>query len=433
MWSSLCVIVIGGPDVARPVIPPCGFGPTDISDEEWSQQEILDADHAPVVLTEHGIYEVRDVGEAFLRVGSRQGRFGMLPPGSVGATRSIQILPIEVLVEPSDVLAEPGGSYLFFSTVRNATDPSLDWTITPDQVHTVIGLGVGRPNADVTTSANPAELPARLRATSAASGGLRGRPDAPPRYGEALIHTGKFAVVPGSACVPFGQRLQFEIEVEVPPLIFNSLTGAALATADPPVTWSATAGSINAEGLFTAPATEQTVTITATRLGQQETATVWVSNSCTCWYTATVTGMFNGTFAGDRLQTVNGEQGGLAHLYLWPSFSMPENNDLIFISLLTELPVGQLGARPVILGGTLFSSGHFIASNDGSFSMLFEQFEYVADDGIPGSYRLRVSGEGMVDAWNSAEEGSAHLSFQAHGYIDVIVPGGGGGGCFGSQ
>jgi hypothetical protein len=165
-------------------VPPCDFGPTDISDEEWSEAEILDAANAPAELTGHGLYRVRATGEAYLLVRSKNQRFGFR---TISKSEPIVIAPIEIAIDPGETLVEPGAPASFSATVENARNDDLEWSITPAGKHLLTLDGSGTSTVRVTTSGDPDDYPAILRATSTATLGLRGAPGRPDRFTVAVI------------------------------------------------------------------------------------------------------------------------------------------------------------------------------------------------------------------------------------------------------
>lgn len=253
-------------------IPPCDFGPTDITDEEWSKGEFIDAAHAPVVMTSHGTYEAVTTGVAYFLVEPIQEKFG----GKTMIKKSgIKVAPIQVTIDPTSSRGDPGEVAVFTATVEDAMNKDVKWTISPQGGHqfSVTDDGNGVSTITIQTSKNPDDFPATVRVESTSTTGLRGLPDAPPRFAEALLggtHV-NVEITPEYSCVQPNERLSFG--------------ATSFGSDNDTFTWSSSGGRISQDGVFTAPNKAGSYTVKATsNIDPQSFATAEVTvGSCTCW------------------------------------------------------------------------------------------------------------------------------------------------------
>lgn len=253
-------------------IPPCDFGPTDITDEEWSKGEFIDAANASVVMTGHGKYEVVATGIAYFLVEPIQEKFG----GKTIIKKSgINVAPIQVTIAPTSWRGDPGEVAVFTATVEDALNKDVKWTISPQGGHqfTVTDEGNGVSTITIQTSKNPDDFPATVRVESTSKTGLRGLQDAPPRFAEALLG---------------GTHVNVEITPEyscVQPNEMQSFGSTSYGTDNDTITWSSSGGSISQDGVFTAPNEVGIYTVTATSgIDPLSSATAEVTvGTCACW------------------------------------------------------------------------------------------------------------------------------------------------------
>lgn len=238
-------------------IEPRVFGPTDIGAQEWSERYFLGSGSARFMFIDHFSYEAVETGIATLEIITEPGKFGYK---QIKQHRELQMLPIEVTVTPSKVSVTPGETVTFQADVQNANDKRVQWSIEPAGVHTLEVSGDDSDVVSVTTSENPAALPAVLKATSISATGLR-EDGTPERYGTATLSPKEIIVKPERPCVKPDQQQQFTAEYPEP-AIFGQAAGI-LPQQDAKVLWEATAGRITQDGLFTAPGNPGTVTVTA--------------------------------------------------------------------------------------------------------------------------------------------------------------------------
>lgn len=284
LWDSLLTNELFGKEVDRTgvfEVPACDFGPTDISDEEWSEVQILHADQAPVYLVDRHNYRARATGEAILEVKPRGDKFGRRSFNQAGifitAEQVIEVKPIEVEVFPGELTIEPGTSTQIRATVHNANDTGVVWEVHPAGAHrvTVRTDPGGKSVLMIDTSYDEADFPITITAISTSSTGLRAMPDAPRREGHALLRgrsdKKEIVITPGDCCIEPGEQQAFQAAVR--------------NIEDQRVIWTASAGSIDGSGLFTAPNEATTVTVTATSAVDPDlhkSMTVRVGD-CGCW------------------------------------------------------------------------------------------------------------------------------------------------------
>ncbi len=95
--------------------------------------------------------------------------------------------------------------------------------------------------------------------------------------------------------------------------------------ANPPITWTASAGSINSSGFYTAPYASSNVTITATSGSLVGTAAVTVTNSAPAVQTAAAIAPAPVTGATAALSVLGADDAGESNLkYTWSTLVMPQ-------------------------------------------------------------------------------------------------------------
>jgi RHS repeat-associated protein len=147
----------------------------------------------------------------------------------------------DLMILPSSASLAPGARQSFTAQVSGVTNPTVTWSIEEG------AAGGSISTAGLYTAPAASGTYHVLAAATAAGGGtVQGLAtvtvSAGPRVG--------IAVAPAETTIAAGGMQQF--------------TAAVTGAADTGVVWSASAGSIDATGLFAAPATDGTVTITAT-------------------------------------------------------------------------------------------------------------------------------------------------------------------------
>lgn len=347
LWDSQLTNELFGKEIDRTgvfEVPPCEFGPTDISDEEWSEVQILNADQAPVYLVDRYHYRARATGEAILEVKPRGDKFGRRSFNKAGvflaAEQVIEVKPIHVEVSPGELSVEPGTSTQFRATVHDAVDKGVAWEVHPAGAHrvTVRTDPDGKSVLMIDTSYDEADFPVTITAISTSSTGLRASPDAPRREGHALLRSRsdkeEIVITPGDCCVEPGKQQVFQAVVR--------------NIDDQRVIWTASAGSIDGDGMFTAPGESATVTVTATSVADPDLhKSVMVRvGQCECRAEWEI-GSFDVKQSSDtsRMERAGGDGEGRLTKLLFNNKSNGENMQITFLGN-GPLP-GEQGTYPV--------------------------------------------------------------------------------------
>jgi hypothetical protein len=174
--------------------------------------------------------------------------------GCGGGGSSSSGASVAVQISPSSTTLSPGGSKTFTATVTGSTDTSVTWSCdagTIDQAGDYFAPSVvGSYTVTATSAASPS-----VKATA--------------KITVSQTSSVSVAISPTSQTIAIGGQIQFKATVTG-----SSNTG---------VTWSTTLGTIDANGLFTAPNAASTCTITATSVASpsanaKATVTVTASN-----------------------------------------------------------------------------------------------------------------------------------------------------------
>ena len=165
------------------------------------------------------------------------------PSQSGSATVTVQTTPppVSVTVAPASATVSSGGTQQFTATVTNATSRAVSWKATAG---TISATGLFTAPMVSTNTTVIVTATSVVASTKSASATATVQATLPPPV--------SVAVAPASATVSSGSTQQFTATVA------NATSQA--------VSWKATAGTISATGLFTAPvvSTNATVTVTAT-------------------------------------------------------------------------------------------------------------------------------------------------------------------------
>lgn len=252
-------------------IPPCEFGPVDISSPEFHEADFF-LPNRPAAITGDREFEIVDTGKGRLVIRARADKFG-------GATafksEPVAADPIEITIDPPVADGDPGFVAVFTVTVENAHDIGVDVTLEPSGGHEmqIEQIGANIYEITVLTSTERADFPALLRVESTASTGLRAKPDAPARVATARIGSdGGITLNPRMVCLEYGEEFQFEAEVHE----FDNKD----------INWHVSAGTINPSGLFTAPKSDTTLEVRAEAAADPARAAVskvTVAETCRCW------------------------------------------------------------------------------------------------------------------------------------------------------
>jgi hypothetical protein len=230
-------------------VDPIPFGPVDVLAEAWSDISVPLGE--AIEVTTYNVYEPKKVGTATLLIHTTDGEFG---GQRVEAAVEVTVRQLTMQVYPDEVVLEPGEITYFSLSVENS--------LHPDSVDFLPGLEI-QGSADITIepgqSSHPVsytapespdpEHPDLLTFVHTATGGARGG-DAPPRTATVTIRFGGVRITTQPRCVDIDED-PFQIGVEV-----------AGGIQDPVLIWEASAGEIDANGVFTPPDEAQLVTIT---------------------------------------------------------------------------------------------------------------------------------------------------------------------------
>lgn len=262
-----------------------------------------------------------------------------LPAPQAIDTRQISLEYIDIEFEPSVIRVDHDTPEVTVVTMTvtgaNDTNVELPLQLDPD-FGTLVQTGTGENGVYTFDYIKPAgELPsgiATVTATSIAQTGVRADFNNPtPRTANLLISplAQRVDVTPGSACLGAGETKQFQA--------LDPVTGEPVE-----VRWSAGRGSINASGLYTAPAGDGSDTITASTDTSASSAQITVAD-CSCTFTASLSGP--GVSAADSYAAA---QGGLVlslsgSSYDGISFFSDGASTVLIWSFDTPLPFGATG------------------------------------------------------------------------------------------
>lgn len=269
------------------VVPPCDFGGTDISDEEYSRGYFEDHFNAPAEVVKNGVFQVIDVGEATLVVEAIKEKFALK---TISESELVEIKEIEISVTPDWIEADPEEVLNFEVTVENANDPSVEFSLYPEAGHQmkVKRISDGEYIVGVKVSSNEDDFPTMLTAESISETGLRALPDSPPRVAiaDVKLKNAGITVTPGSACVKPGETEQFEATIHHPDY--------------KKVEWKVSEGSITKDGLFTASDAEAGTEVIIEAMAAKNNKVMGVASvligECVCY--GSVTTNPGGTITG---------------------------------------------------------------------------------------------------------------------------------------
>jgi len=303
------------------------FGPVDISEEAFSERELLHGSGQVVALTGHNDYRAVGTGTAHLTVRVRSERFGQQ---SILRTGAIDVLAIAVSVQPGSSTVQPGDTLVFNAEVDNANDRSVHWEVDPVHVHGV-SVVPGPPREPsrlrVTFSENIDHYPVVVTATAMSRGGLRAT-GLPERQGHASANLETVTIKPVDACVETGESRQFTVD-----------WGRHQGPGAPPVPrWSAGRGRIGDSGLYGAPSVPGADSVEGADRsdpGRRATTGVQVLDDCGCRFTLTgAMGRHDGDLAATQLAP------GIFNLG-------SDRPGVATVSVMVGLPVSGPGAYPM--------------------------------------------------------------------------------------
>lgn len=269
-----------------------------------------------------------------------------LPAQIAGHTRSVSLEYIDVTFDPPSLKVEEDDIVLPFtvsitnSRLLAADDP---WIGIPLELEPNIGAvelvestsdGVFQFNYLVPDDGIPPGVIVTVSTEAISESGLRAPGnDPPPRTGSMFITADPVIVdvIPRSVCLSSGESQQYQA--------IHPVFGTPID-----VEWSASSGSINSDGLYTAASNSGSATVTATSVENSEvSASVQVTlGSCTCSWTAAVMG---DPVAADSFF---GDQGGInvslndartAYESVW----VFDNTTSVTVTFSESIPVGGSG------------------------------------------------------------------------------------------
>lgn len=295
--------------------------------------------------------------EAEIEIGTAVDKFGGLP---ISKSQPFPIAPVTIVAEPRQASVDPGEAVEFTITVL-AYDPSISVRAEHGSV-ALEALGEGVWLVRYTAPPTEAGLPDLIVVESESTTGLLANPDR-GRPSIAIPIRGStpwIVVTPQGVCVELGEKEAFQAEV------FN------LETQD--VHWSASAGTITEEGVFTAPDTSGPVDITATSVEDesvQGAASIRVGG-CGCNWTATLSGPVSHTVTNDSQVLTLGVDDAFLNLQLNGPVGQ-HARDILLISPREPIASGATGGYLVTVSGTYAASGHAFVSAEGALQL--DRFE----------------------------------------------------------
>ena len=282
------------------VLGPCRFGPTDVSDVQWSQ-DYYQGQAVQRAGGERGEYRPFQVGTTTITLSTYPGKFGYAQPATYDLVVTVE--PIIVEVVPSMTTLGAGESAELVARVDGAQDERVDWSLDPEGAYR---LDVSADGERATVTAARDDLPvAMVRAQSVADRGHLAT--APPRVGTASVRPRALRLSPLGACIEPGGSLQ--IEVETPDIESGGvvLEGGPDGSGGRDFRWTTTAGRVSADGTFRAPA-GGTGTATVRAIDRSDPA---VAGQVTVRYGTDCESFFTIQASGQGIRT---EQSGPAHI-----------------------------------------------------------------------------------------------------------------------
>jgi hypothetical protein len=228
-------------------------------------------------MTSHNVYEPRASGPTTLSVRTKDGMFG---GAQIAEQAEITVGQIQINILPDDITLSPGQDTMLVVTVVNSAHPD---SIELDPDVSLQGdsrdLLWDRDTHFVLYTAPQEPLPGSVDLVTVrhtAASGARGYSE-DERLDIATIRFAGIDLLPVQGCVAPEQEVQLEWE----------LTGFETA---PELEWTWSAGDVDGNGLFTAPAQEGTVTITVAVVNSPNlTDSIEVSvGDCVCAFTLQV-------------------------------------------------------------------------------------------------------------------------------------------------
>lgn len=265
------------------------FGPTDVSDERWSERSHRSLTGDEVIrFAGHQAFEVVGTGRAEVLVSTREGRFGHR---RIERAQTVEVSVLDVRLDPVGATVEPGGAVELAATVELANYDGLEWSVQPAGAHRLEILprtDGGPQRARLHTSFDTSMFPARVRAHSTSRTGLR-RSGTPPRQALASIRAGGLEIEPRRDCIEPGARENF--------IAYRSSETTRQRVEE--ASWDSARGRIDPGGGYTAPATPGIDRIDVHDPDDHSRTAgidILVASDCACRWS--LTGGF-GTYVGD--------------------------------------------------------------------------------------------------------------------------------------
>lgn len=279
------------------------FGPVDVTDPMWIDARVA-AGVSIEVDEETTVYTPKSEGSSTLSVRTEDGKFG---GHQITASAEVVVTPVAISISPSEIFVAPTDPeniqlVTFTVLVQEAAFPDrvdLDLSEHPQQgsaeirisqkgnTHFVDYLAPEHPDFDQTDLI--------VVVDTATTGALANDPQP---SATATIHFGSITVTPRAGCVELSDTVTFSPDV--------------LGPTDTPIEWTATAGNIDDNGHYTAPATTPpggVATIRATSTQYPELYDeVTIPIGCTCSSSVTLNG--NTVFAAPGDQVFFSDLGG---------------------------------------------------------------------------------------------------------------------------
>lgn len=357
------------------------FGPVNVTSDDWTTTSVVSGES--VVFVSHTDFEPRQPGWTTLTLRTKTGAF---TGQSIAEEEQVFVTEVGLTISPDEVVLRPSESETFTVTVTESEHPdsveihpevSLQGEATiasnGDGTHTVTYTAPTTPNGGSTDL---------LTIRHTARGGARAHAET-ELTAVATIRFADVQLAPVLECVSPGQDIQIGVTV----------TGFE---SQPPLVWTASAGTIDSEGNFTAPDQSGDVTITAAIQGYPATVdsmTVPIGG-CTCSFTIQVGS--NPPYVGQPGDEVSyysaeGVVEGAPNVIWAVQMTSAEGPSVILGIPTPEIVAEGPGTYPVdALGGSLgYPGGSYLETNPPQGSLTF--FEYTPHSKLTGEAHATVA------------------------------------------
>ena len=288
----------------EPEITQQTFGPVPVNEENWSG---VSWGASPVIeKVTHTTYRARSVGSAWLDVSVPGLGNSEAFPGTSGFSRVTGYVDeIIVRVEPSDTVINPEETETvpFRVTVENARYPdSITASIeqgalvsfSPSENSGSFTLQYAPPASGSPENPDSIHVEHFLR--------IGARENGPDRFGFAIVRFGEVIITPEVLCIAPLQEQAFSAEV--------------VGADDPSVTWSAVHGTIDENGVYTAPSEIPEAEVDTIRATSVEltglVGELVVPIGCTCRFQAQISGYHSADITASALDITDANRFGVA-------------------------------------------------------------------------------------------------------------------------